>query len=309
MKKYSKFILLNIIFIIAFNSFPTYKISKAETSPTHLTIDSFNKPILPRNFRKSSDKINNPPASLNLNGLNTLNISGSSQFSEEPLKLVREAIGRNIPITVIDLRQESHGFINGMAVSWSNDKNNGNMGLTKEQVIVDENNKLNSIPLNKPITFYNHPNEVIVPTIVENENKLVASQSMNYIRIPVTDGKLPTNDMVDYFIDSINLLPKNIWLHFHCKAGIGRTTTFMVMYDMMKNYNKVSAEDIIKRQVLLAGFSPKTSASFYSKERIDFLNKFYKYCKESNNFKVKWSQWNKDNQGITINFNEDYKVS
>ena len=283
--------------------------SKAQVDPPHLTVDSFNKPILPRNFRKSTDEIKNPPASLNLNGLNTLNISGSSQFAEEPLRLVRESIGRNIHTTVVDLREESHGFINGIAVSWTNSKNNANMGLTREEVLIDEAKKLKSIPLNKPINFYNHPKEVITVTKVEDENHLVGSQSMNYIRIPVTDGKLPTDPMVDYFIDSMNSLPKNMWIHFHCKAGIGRTTTFMVMYDMMKNCKNVSADDIIKRQVLLAGFSQKTSESFYSKERIAFLNKFYNYCKESEDFKIKWSQWNTQSQSYNISLNKTYKAS
>ena len=35
--------------------------------------------------------------------------------------------------------------------------------------------------------------------------------------------------MVDYFIDFVENQPENTWLHFHCKAGAGRTTTFMIM--------------------------------------------------------------------------------
>src|SRR5690606_3225700 len=34
--------------------------------------------------------------------------------------------------------------------------------------------------------------------------------------------------------------------------------------------------------------------SFYNKERIGFLNKFYEYCKANGDkFDVKWSQWKK----------------
>ena len=128
------------------------------------------------------------------------------------------SIGTSLPITVIDLRQESHGFINGTPVSWSNLKNDANIGLTKEQVLLDETSKLNSIKLNVPITFYNHANITIVPTKVNNENQLVNSKSLSYIRIPVTDGKIPTDDMVDYFVELVKSQPKNTWFHFHCKA-------------------------------------------------------------------------------------------
>ena len=90
------------------------------------------------------------------------------------------------------------------------------------------------------------------------------------------DGGIPTDDMVDYFIDIVKNQPKNSWFHFHCKEGIGRTSTFMIMYDMMKNYQSVSADEIIKRQLALANYKESTIESFYNKERIGFLNEFYK---------------------------------
>jgi hypothetical protein len=47
-------------------------------------------------------------------------------------------------------------------------------------------------------------------------------------------------------------LPENAWAHFHCEAGLGRTTTFMVLYDMLRNANRVSLEDIVQRQKILS---------------------------------------------------------
>jgi hypothetical protein len=263
-----------------------------DTNNINLVLDSLDYNDMPKNFRKSSNLINiQNNKNLNLSGLDTLNISGDKQFSEYNLPLVINSIGTSLPITVIDLRQESHGFINGIPVSWANIKNDANIGLTKEQVLVDENSKLNSIKLNIPITFYNHTS-TIIPTKVESENQLVNSKSLSYIRIPVTDGKIPTDDMVDYFVELVKSQSENTWLHFHCKAGIGRTTTFMIMYDMMKNYKQVMADDIIKRQLLLANFSEKDIESFYNRERTSFLENFYKYCKENgDNFNIKWSDW------------------
>lgn len=259
----------------------------------HLVLDTRNINDIPKNFRKSSDLIDNK--NLNLLGLNNLNISGSAQFSEFNLPLIIDKLDTALPKIVIDLRQESHGFINGLPVSFHNSKNNANMGLTREEVLSTEAKDLASIKLNTPISFYNHPNEPIIPKKVQSEEELVKSKSLSYIRIPVTDGKIPTDDMVDYFVQRVKTQPKDTWLHFHCKAGIGRTTTFMIMYDMMKNYNKATADDIIKRQLALANFDESHIESFYKHERINFLQNFYKYCKENGDtFTVKWSNWNKN---------------
>lgn len=248
----------------------------------NLVLDTQNYNDMPNHFRKSTDKLNTEGnKELNINGLNTLNISGSQQFSEYNLPLIIGSLGTSLPITVIDLRQESHGFINGKPVSWANALNDANKGLTKAEVMIDECNKLNSIKLNVPMSYYNHKNLTIIPKKVEDEEHLVNSKWLLYIRIPVTDGKIPTDDMVEYFVELIKSQPKNSWLHFHCKQGIGRTTTFMIMYDMIKNSKDVMADDIIKRQLLLANFDESHIKSFSNNERINFLRNFYKYCREN----------------------------
>ena len=91
-------------------------------------------------------------------------MSGSKQFSENGLTLMKESIDTNLPITIVDLRQESHGFVNGLPISWANSKNDANKGLTKAEVLADESNKLKSIKLNEPLAIYNHPKKTIIPT-------------------------------------------------------------------------------------------------------------------------------------------------
>lgn len=267
-----------------------------EKNDVHLVVDLLDYvDKLPKNFRKTTNlSVIENNKNINLVGLDKLNISGSAQFSVKNLPILIDAIGTSLPITVIDLRQESHGFINEYAVSWTDEKNNANAGLTREQVIRKEEQELNSIKLNEPITFYNHPELTLIPTKVQNENYLVESKGLSYKRVTVRDGGIPTDDMVDYFVDIVKNQPKDSWLHFHCKHGIGRTCTFMIMYDMMKNYQSASAEDIINRQVTLANYKESTTESLYNKERIDFLNKFYDYCKANGDgFNIKWSKWKK----------------
>jgi len=297
-KRMVSFLLISIM-TISMVLFPDTAIEAQgidEKKEVNLVVDSpGNVDALPKNFRKTTDlSIIKDNKSLNLTGLDKLNISGSQQFSMKNFPMLIDAIGTSLPITVVDLRQESHGFINEYSVSWADEKNSANLGLTRDQVLLDEVNKLNSIKLNTPISFYNHPKLTITPTKVQNEDNLVKSKGLSYLRVTVRDGGIPTDDMVDYFVDAIKAQPKNAWLHFHCKEGIGRTTTFMVMYDMMRNYKSASADEIIKRQLALANFKESTTQSFYNKERIGFLNQFYEYCKaHGNNFDVEWSQWKK----------------
>ena len=82
------------------------------------------------------------------------------------------------------------------------------------------------------------------------------------------------------FINFVKSLPKeSLRLHFHCAAGEGRSTTFLVMYDMMRNSTKVKLQDIFLRQYLLGGinFLNETSNDWrknYLEERKTFLGSF-----------------------------------
>lgn len=269
----------------------------AQASPesdVHLVLDSLNyNEVIPKEFRKTTDLESiKDNKNLKLIGLDKLNISGSQQFSEYNLPSLIKKIGTSRPITIADLRQESHGFINGIPISWAYLKNNANVGLNREQVLSDEAAKLKSIKLNEPINIYNYPEKTIIPVEVKSEEELVKSKDLAYNLITVRDGGIPSDDMVDYFIEFIKGEKGDSWLHFHCKAGIGRTTLFMIMYDMIKNYKDVSAEDIINRQLALANFDETKTKAFYSKERSEFLNQFYEYCKANGDyFTVKWSEW------------------
>jgi hypothetical protein len=39
---------------------------------------------------------------------------------------------------------------------------------------------------------------------------------------------------------------------FTAEAGLGRTTTFIALYDMLRNANRVSLEEIVHRQKILS---------------------------------------------------------
>lgn len=241
MKRFIKHhIVLLLIFLCSFLlTICTQAQPNIDNGDVQLVLDSLNITTVPRNLRKTSDiSYLSSNKSLNLTGLASLNISGSQQFSEQNLPLMLDYLDTSLPITIVDLRQESHGFINGYPVSWANLKNDANKDLNKKEVILKESNQLENIELNSTIAFQKPTTKSLNVTKVENEDALVTSKNVSYMRIPVTDGKIPSDYMVDYTVDFFKNINENSWLHFHCKAGEGRTTTFMIMYDMFKKRKK-----------------------------------------------------------------------
>ena len=286
-----------ILSFILFNKTIIAKaVNKGEKNKINIVLESsrHNK-VVPKRLRKTTSlsTIENRE-DLNLEGLNTLNISGSQQFTPNNIELLITGIDTDLPITVVDLREESHGFVNGSAISFTNDRNNPNEGLSREEVLLDEKTRLSELKLGEQLTFFNKPFLTLEVDKVKTEEELTKEYGLNYVRITVTDKTMPKDEMVDYFIEFANSLEEENWLHFHCKHGVGRTSTFMIMFDVMKNHKISKLEDIINRQLAMYPFKEDTIDNYLSQGTVKFLNNFYNYVKEnSDDYKVKWSEYNK----------------
>lgn len=286
-----------ILSFILFNKTIIAKaVNKGEKNKINIVLESsrHNK-VVPKRLRKTTNlsTIENRE-DLNLEGLNTLNISGSQQFTPNNIELLIKGIDTDLQITVVDLREESHGFVNGSAISFTNDRNNPNEGLSREEVLLDEKTRLSELKLGEQLTFFNKPFLTLEVDKVKTEEELTKEYGLNYVRITVTDKTMPKDEMVDYFIEFVNSLEEENWLHFHCKHGVGRTSTFMIMFDIMKNHKISKLEDIINRQLAMYPFKEDTIDNYLSPGTVKFLNNFYNYVKEnSDDYKVKWSEYNK----------------
>ena len=185
-------------------------------------------------------------------GPNTFRASGSRQLDaplyatrlDEVSKLVRPG-GR---LYVVDLRQETHLFFDGRAVSWYADKDFANVGQTTVWLEAEDQSQLKRIaefpttqifcldPANQEFAI---PTKFSVITVKSAATEAMVVQQMNlsapvdYLRLHLTDHCPPPGSaLIMFFRWWVLRFGPNDWVHFHCHGGDGRTTTFMALYDM-----------------------------------------------------------------------------
>lgn len=289
--------------------------STAEYDGTEWIIDS-DAAELPEGFRtmqsvfgKAKDKYkmdaNYVPSR---QGMEQCRMSGSAQFSLDGLRLLAAEIKKQSDgsVYIVDLRQESHGFLNGTAVSWYGKNDWSNLGMTREEVLADEKERLqNTVGKQTEICTLDGEKNADEKRTIETvqaltEEDAVKNEGLQYFRITATDHAWPEPECIDAFIEFVKELPRDSWLHFHCAGGVGRTVEFMAMYDMICNPD-VSLKDIEYRQCLLGGnylgYRPADGQAGwktpYYNEKADMAEKFYAYVQDeaADGFAVSWSEW------------------
>ncbi|MEK2644765.1 phosphatase domain-containing putative toxin [Bdellovibrio sp. BCCA] len=247
------------------------------TEPVELVFDTKYAGKKAVNYRKNPD----------------IKMSGSATLDPKALKEVAKPVKKNkAPFYVFDLRQESHGLINDIPVTWQAEHDWANADLNHDEAVRRERRQLGDLRVGEKI------NGVEIKSI-ETEESMVRSAGYQYVRLTVTDHVRPVDSEVDRFIEAVRELPENAWIHFHCRAGKGRTTTFMVLYDMLINAKYVPFDDIINRNAklsedydVMAVVDAKDWRAPYQKERADFVRAFYEYAKENPRGEKKlWSEW------------------
>jgi len=264
---------------------------------------------LPRNFRTTNDPLKANDGKIpSTTGLTDLHASGSGEFTADNFELLLARM--HGPITVFDLRQETHIFVNGLPASWYARRDWVNVGRSQIEIEKTEVGWARSLvpgseiairpaaPVKKGNADSVMPQQVTVKE-ANIERDLVSSAGTNYVRVAVTDHARPLDEAVNRFILAVRALPENAWAHFHCEAGLGRTTVFMVLYDALRNATCVSLEDIVRRQAILGyGYDvlqpagPGNWKAPYMAERAEFIRVFYEYARVNPNGRPQlWSEW------------------
>ena len=292
------------------NPFPSGSVTLALDAPQQ----SISTQALPSNFRSM--------AGLKIAG-NTA--SGSAQYSLSQLQAMISQKVVTTPLVVVDLRQEYHGFVTvnpalygetEIAVGWFAERDWINVDKDLPSITTFELKRLVTVSNSSQVVYQitsKTPNEDGICTATPNtvnttgsktEQALVQGLGYGYLRLPITDHCRPRDYAVDQFVSFEAGLKSNTWLHFHCRAGDGRTTTFMVMHDIIQNAPGSTLQEILTRQGPtpkgIGGIDlskePTNQADFdypFSQDRVQFLQLFYAYVQDekANGFKTQWSDW------------------
>jgi inositol hexakisphosphate len=271
---------------------------------------------LPNNFRSMSN--------LKITG-NTA--SGSAQYSLSQLQAMISQKVVTTPLVVVDLRQEFHGFLNvnpalygenEIAVGWFVERDWINVDKDLPSINAFEPTMLGNVSNSSPVVYQitsKTPTEdgictatpfTVNTTTVKTEQALVQGLGYSYLRLPTTDHCPPRDYEVDQFVSFEAGLKPGTWLHFHCRAGDGRTTVFMAMHDIINNAPSSTLEEILTRQgpapngiggIDLSKAPPSSDqVDFdypFSQDRFSFMIRFYAYVEQAKpgKFELKWSDW------------------
>jgi len=234
-------------------------------------------------------------------------LSGSSQiFVSDSKQLISKT---NSNLTILDLREEPHFFIDGLGISYEIYPAERSIwyhttrkrALDIESIILDE--------LTSPIQLYEHKPGDIDTLDVKNphavpfkeklsEKSVWEKSGIKYERATITDGQRPGDLDIDILLRIFNrALQNKSWLHVHCRDGHGRTNTIMVMFHIFLKCRSESLSQICAAHptvdLLKLGdggpFVPPTDKNYktvplshtllkWKVDRADMLAKFYQFC-------------------------------
>jgi hypothetical protein len=138
------------------------------------------------------------------------------------------------------------------------------------------------------------------PELVIPEPEEAKKHGFRYVHFLIGSKFVTDPKTVDAFLAFLESVPDNVWLHFHCAQGRGRTSSMIVMLDILKNAPKVSLEDIVKRQHLLGAPNLLDAKLWkngsYTQQQLDdrkkFIQDFYEFiCQRKAGGTQLWSEW------------------
>lgn len=250
------------------------------------------------NFRTCQDSLKPSRFSPSLIGLRELNSSASGRLSQAKIEKYFQRLPAKV--FVIDVRAEEDLYINGISASW--------LGIRylDDQV---EDRLYKTHFWKTPVQHLKWAWRRVVnlkslatpqQQNLQKEEAFLKNLGHNYYCFAGQRHMVHSNEMIQMFITFIEALPEDAWLHFHCATGRGRSTTFMILYDIYRNAKKVPLEDIILRQHLLGGenvldvaFRPKGTWTRDSLlKRKELVERFYAYMTDPKGYgHQSWLKW------------------
>jgi hypothetical protein len=203
------------------------------------------------NFRTCQDSLKPSRFSPSLVGLRELKCSASGRLSKTKI----EKYFKRLPskVYVVDVRAEEDLYVNGISASW--------LGIRYLDGQLEDRlykKRFWKMPVQQAKWGWRrlvNLKTLKTPEVqqLQKEEQFLRNLGHEYYCFAGQRHMVHSNEMIQMFINFLEGLPQDAWLHFHCATGRGRSTTFMILYDIYRNAKKVPLEDIILRQHLLGG--------------------------------------------------------
>lgn len=245
-------------------------------------------------------------------------VSGSAQFSKSSLSFLSQHF-QDKSVVVLDAREETHLHDQeGKAVSIRGDQNDLNKGKTLHHILSVETQFVEQTKQGRTFEMYSgqiESEEADIEPQAETNNstnecatkihKLTTEEHLlkevtphyTYHRLPITDGHLAHDHIIDQVIDIKHEAKKaGKWIHVHCCQGKGRTSTLLTLIYIIEHAKTKTLDEIFDHLESLGNINLRKASARKSEElnrRSDprFWNLFHKFCSESHHESKKWSVW------------------
>lgn len=275
----------------------------ADASYALLVIDDNTSAV--RRFHSStelSDRAAEP------HGLAALRCSGSAQPSVAAFADLRRRLAvRDEDLLVVDLRKESHGFVNGAAISWYAETNWGTAALSDDDALAVERLRLRMVAEASTVRIgsvdavkHDRPSTLLEwqPRDVLQEQEAFGLADAHHVRLPVVDHCGPSDHVLDRFIELVRGRSATAHLHLHCRGGKGRTATFLAVLDMLHHAAHLPLGTILARQARFCGYDlakeadPESRKAPFIRARFDLLQRFHAYVRANPLASgARWTDW------------------
>ena len=296
---------------------PTSAAASIASTPATLIFDQRSETADLRNFRTCCDLPGSTNGDINQTGLVSLGASGRPTFDSRGLNSILQRIssartqagGKTGPVTIIDLRQESHGYINGgVPISWMGERDWANKDLSDEQVLALETRLLDRVKTDGNALIsdeanYKAGNPNPRPVAVTNlltEKQFVEQAGVRYVRLMVTDHLRPP--MRRWIVSSPRPQPARRRLgpfslpcrkraHHHVPGSLGHPA--QCRPSQVGGHNQTQKRtgwcdiELLNVTKIWTGSAPPPRTASYS------LTQFYEYAKTKSlhTNAPSWSQW------------------
>lgn len=237
-------------------------------------------------FRTMQDKISSSEQ-VDLTGLGELQASGGMPPRFTDLKIRLSHINKEK--IIVDAIGEFHGYIKGIPTNFLGyARSTPAFRHTLRRLILTGSNEMR-------------------PELVKSEAEEARKNGFSYKSFLIGSKFVTDDKTVDEFVAFIDSLPENVWIHFHCAQGRGRTSSMLVMLDVLKNAPKVTLKDIVRRQYLLGAPDLLDTTVWengsYTQEQLNnrkkFIEDFYTFvCQRKTGGIQVWSEWNRGKKKV-----------